>query len=225
MKYIIGNWKSNKNNAEVESWFGEFSKTYEKLNRPRFDNLQIIICPPFVYLPESKKYLEKFSLPIYLGAQDISPFPQGAYTGEITGKMISDYAEYVLIGHSERRKYFSETDSLLREKVNMATASGLKPVFCIPDKDTEIPENVTIAAYEPVFAIGTGQADNPQSANNVAKSVKDTRKASVVIYGGSVTPENIRQFLTAGDIDGVLPGKASLDPVVFWEMIRNAPLS
>lgn len=221
MKYIIGNWKSNKTEKDVEDWFLVIKKYFDNSTLNLF-NLEIIICPPNIYLKRVKELRDDNRLPIKIGAQNISPFGEGAYTGEINGRMLSEYAQYVIIGHSERRKNFKEDDSLLEEKANQAQTFNLKPIFCLPDEKTFIPQNVKIIAYEPVFAIGTGKADTPENANKVGEFIKNRKRDSVFIYGGSVTENNIVSFLNAGSIDGVLPGKASLDPHNFWEMIKNA---
>ena len=107
---IVGNWKANKTIKEVKEWIEEFSGAWKSGNRKHQD-LEIALCPPFTLLYLLKLLISEFCLPIKLGAQDISPFPDGAYTGEISGRMLSDLAvNYVLVGHSERRRYFAETD-------------------------------------------------------------------------------------------------------------------
>lgn len=222
MRYIIGNWKSNKDSQQVEEWFRTFAGLYNQNKSIKFNNLEIVVCPPFVYLPQAKKLKGDFCLPIKLGAQDVSPFADGAYTGEISGKMLSDFVEYVIIGHSERRLNFHENKTLLTEKVKRVKEAGLKSIFCIPDKDAFIPSNVLAVAYEPVWAIGTGKADTPKKASEIAQAIKQNGQISLIIYGGSVTPDNVKSFLTAPYIDGVLPGRASLDPLKFWEIIFNA---
>ena len=135
--------------------------------------------------------------------------------------MIKEYAEYVLIGHSERRKYFHEDDKLLAEKVTRAMEAGLKVVYCVPDEKTEVPQNVDLIAYEPVWAIGTGKADTPENASQVIGIIKQKYPQNQVIYGGSVTPENVVSFVSQSNIDGVLPGGASLDPVKFSQMVES----
>lgn len=221
-KYIIGNWKSNKNLSDVRSWFTEFSSLYKSDNQISLDKLEIVICPPFIYLPEAEKLIKKFNLPISLGAQDVSPFPQGAYTGEVEAHQIADFAKFVLIGHSERRSNFGETDKLLFAKVDQADKNGLQVVYCVPDNQTKIPQSVTMVAYEPVWAIGTGKTESGENAVKVADSIRDNLKTAKIIYGGSVNSKNITDFLEGVGLDGVLPGGASLDAGSFWEMIVNA---
>lgn len=221
MKYIIGNWKSNKNSTEVADWFKKIADLM-KSKSLNFSNLEIIICPPFLYLPQAKAYRDEMKLPIKIGAQDVSPFSYGAYTGEIASLQLKDFAEYVIIGHSERRNYFKETDDMLSNKVREARRWNLQEIYCIQDEATPLSKDVTLVAYEPVYAIGTGIAETPQKASSVALSVKKNRQVKGVIYGGSVKPDNILSFLTAEGIDGVLPGGASLNPESFWELIVNA---
>ena len=224
-KYIIGNWKSNKTSSEVESWFKTIKGFYEKDNSIKLDNLEIVVCPPFIHIPAAKKLLDTLALPIKLGAQNVSPFGFGAYTGEVSAIQLSEYVQYVIIGHSERRFSFAENDEILAKKVDQARAAKLQTIFCVPDEKTAVPRSVEIVAYEPVWAIGTGKTENPQHASEIAKSIKTTYKIDNVIYGGSVKADNIKSFLTTQDIDGVLPGAASLDPSTFWEMIKSATVS
>ena len=221
-KYIIGNWKSNKTSAEVEEWFIQSKDVYEREKNSITDDIRIILCPSFIHLKEAHELSRKYNLPIRLGAQDISPFGAGAYTGEIAASQIADLVEYVIIGHSERRTFLGENETLLTQKTEQVLKAKLIPIYCIQDEKTPIPEGIAMVAYEPVFAIGTGQAETPAKANEIAQKVRQKRKVDTFIYGGSVNPDNIESFLTLGEIDGVLPGGASLTPALFWEMIRNA---
>ncbi len=205
---IAGNWKSNKTASESEIWLQNF--------RIERTNVTVILCVPFTLLSVMKK--GSFSL----GAQDISPFEEGAYTGEISGKMIKEFADWVIIGHSERRKYFGETDDLLAKKAERAKSAGLKIIYCVPDDTTRIPAGVDVVAYEPVWAIGSGKSETPENANSVIVSIKAKSQVSMAIYGGSVTAENVAAFTVQPAIDGVLPGGASLDPEKFAALIRNA---
>ena len=158
---------------------------------------------------------------IKIGAQNVSPFGEGAYTGEINAKQIKDFAEYVLIGHSERRKNFAETDDMLKKKTEISMNNGLKPIFLVQSKNAIIPQGVEVVAYEPVFAIGSGNPDTPENADEVAGVLKSENEYQV-LYGGSVTPENVRNFTSKANINGVLVGGASLDPEEFYKIIENA---
>lgn len=221
-KYVIGNWKSNKNIVETENWFKTFKEQFSQNKNILWENLEVVICPPFVLLPRVAKLRDDYQLPIKIGAQDISPFSNGAYTGEISGSMIAEFASYVIIGHSERRNNFGESDKLLSEKVKRAKEAKLISIYCIQNETTSIPDGVDVVAYEPIWAIGTGKTDTPENADKVARAVKQKWNGKTLIYGGSVTPDNIKSFITTEHIDGVLPGGASLDPSKFWEMIVNA---
>lgn len=224
-KYIIGNWKSNKTSSEVEVWFKAYKEFYEKEKSIKLDNLEIVICPPFVHIPQAKKLRDSLDLPIKLGAQNVSPFGFGAYTGEVSATQLSEYVQYVIIGHSERRFSFTENDEVLTKKVDQARAAKLRTIFCVPDEKTAVPRSVEIVAYEPVWAIGTGKAETPRHASEIASAIKATYKVDYVIYGGSVNADNIKSFLNTQEIGGVLPGAASLDPSIFWEMIKSATVS
>lgn len=210
--YIVANWKSSKTTFEARQWLQEFQMSTDK---------EIVVCPSFTLLPIMKKTIQELKLPIKLGAQDISPFGEGAYTGEINGKQIKEFADYVIIGHSERRSHFQEDDAILEKKVQMAKSYNLEPIFCVQDGKTIIPQGVAIAAYEPIFAIGSGNPDTPQNANDVAKKIKDQTNITV-LYGGSVTSVNVHQFTNESSISGVLVGGTSLDVKEFSQIIHHA---
>lgn len=212
-RLIVGNWKSNKTVVEAKKWLQELANSKSLMaNR---EGLQIVVCAPFIVLAPMKEEIAKLSLPIVLGAQDVSPFPDGAYTGEVSGRMIKEVADWVLIGHSERRKYFTETDELLARKVHEAKDAGLSVIYCVPDAEAQVPDGVDVIAYEPVWAIGTGKTEDPKAAASVLAALKTKTGVEKGIYGGSVTAETVASFLAEAAIDGVLPGKASLDPQAF----------
>ena len=219
--FIIANWKSNKTIEEAEKWFHDFS---EKLKSEALDltSKEIIVCPSFTVLEHANYCSKNLNLPIKFGAQNISPFDKGAYTGEIFGAQIKEFAQYVIIGHSERRQNFSENNEMLSEKVLMAKKYNLIPIFCIQNEETSVPEGIDIIAYEPPTAIGTGNPDTPENAQRVARLVSEKTKAQHVIYGGSVTSSNVRTFTDMPNISGLLVGQASLDPVEFLQIIKNA---
>lgn len=214
--FIVANWKSNKTAKEAEDWLNELKNANVDVA-----NKETIICPPFVLLYKLNSVIKELNLPIKLGAQDISPSDEGAYTGEVNGKQIKEFADLVIIGHSERRQNFKETDEMLVKKVQMAQKYLLTPIFCVQNKDTFIPEGVKLVAYEPVGAIGTGNPDTPENAERVAKAVKE-KGIQFVLYGGSVTSENVKSFASMSNLDGVLVGSASLDASEFGKIIQNA---
>lgn len=221
MKYIIGNWKSNKNQNEVSSWFDQFNNLYSQNKNIDLNNLEIVLLAPFIYLPQVKSLVSQYNLPLKIGAQNLSPFQMGAYTGEVNSFQLADFCDYVLIGHSERRKYFHEDNDILMKKVIEAEKAHLKTIYCVGDAKTNIPDTISIVAYEPVWAIGTGTAETPDKAQEVARIIKEKQSVKTVIYGGSVSPSNIALYLGQEDIDGVLPGGASLDPSIFWQLVTN----
>ena len=218
--FIAGNWKSNKTIVQTKDWFDNFK--LKSLNFKFSEGLKIVLCVPFTLLSISKQLIDEYSLPLELAAQDISPFDSGAYTGEVNALQIKELAEWVIIGHSERRTLFSETDDVLTKKVQQAKTVGLHIIYCVSDADIKVPENVDVVAYEPVWAIGTGKTDTPENANQVIEAIKKKTNISTVIYGGSVTADNVNSFVSMPSIDGVLPGGASLDPEKFYNLILKA---
>lgn len=208
---IIANWKSHMLEKQAQSWLEDMKNTLETTKKT------VVVCPPFTLLSPLSA-----DTSLLLGAQDISPYGMGAYTGAVNGEQIKEFATYVLIGHSERRQYFKEDDALLTQKVAMAKEHDLIPVFCVQGKDTMVPEGVEIVAYEPIWAIGTGTAESPEEANAIASDVKAKSDVKTVIYGGSVTAKNVASFTEMDAIDGVLVGSASLKPQEFSQIIQNA---
>jgi triosephosphate isomerase (TIM) len=198
---------------------------------------EVLVCPPFVYLP-----LLKGST---LGAQNVSYEDKGAYTGEISAGMLTDLkVKYVIIGHSERRKYFGETDETVNKKIKKALAAGLKVIFCIGEtaeerdagKKNEVLErqikngimgienikDINIA-YEPVWAIGTGNncsvEETKESVNFIRKLVKAKTR---ILYGGSVKSENSGAYIKEAGANGLLVGGASLNPEEFIKIVKSA---
>lgn len=219
--FIAGNWKSNKTMEEAVQWRTKFASNITDIASDIIQ-VPVVVCVPYTLLPIMKQDNQKTPLPVALAAQNVSKFDEGAYTGEVTGKMIKEFADWVLIGHSERRKYFGESDADLSVKVEKAHAAGLKVIFCVPDDTTPIPKGVEVVAYEPVWAIGTGKTDSPENANTVVASIKNKSGATIVLYGGSVIGDNVASFVTQPSIDGVLPGGASLDPDKFSHLVHAA---
>lgn len=217
--YIVANLKSNKNEIEAKNWLEEFKKIKDLSQILK--EKEVIICPPFTLLSLFSSFMFSNSLPVKIGAQNVSPFNEGAYTGEINAKQIKDYASYVILGHSERRSNFKESDDMLLNKVKVSLEYGLSPIYCVQDKGTLVPEGVNLLAYEPVFAIGSGTPDTPENAENVANFIK-TKGNYQILYGGSVTPQNVKSFTNKESLNGVLVGQASLDPNEFIEIIKNA---
>jgi triosephosphate isomerase len=211
--FIVANWKSNKLASEINAYAG----IQQESNELR----EVIICPPFTLLSNFKTLIDEKKLSYKLGAQNISPYTAGAYTGEINGQQIKEFADYVIIGHSERRSKFGESEDALKEKVEQALANKLTPIYCIQDENTFVPDGASLVAYEPVSAIGTGNPDTPENAEKVATAVMSKNPhVEFMLYGGSVTPENIASFVEQEHINGVLIGGASLDPERFEKLIN-----
>jgi triosephosphate isomerase len=221
MKHIViaGNWKSNKTTAEALLWLQNFK---EHAKHIPMGTVTVVLCVPFTLLYTLKEAIAADKLPIFLGAENVSPFQDGAETGEESARMIKDLADWVIIGHSERRKNFHETDEILAQKVGQAVAAGLKIIYCVPDDTTPVPAGVGVVAYEPMWAIGTGRSDTPQNAGSVISSIKAKSQVGTVLYGGSVTTENVASYVGEPAIDGVLPGGASLNAETFAAIIENA---
>lgn len=217
---IVANIKSYKTENEAKEWLENFKKIKEF--EQSLDSKKIIICPSFTLLSLFNSYISNNSLPVKIGAQNVSPFDEGAYTGEVNAKQIKDFAEFVLIGHSERRNNFGETDAMLSKKTELSLKYGLTPIFLVQEKDNLIPQGIEIIAYEPVFAIGSGNPDTPENADQIASAIKSKNNNYKILYGGSVTSENVKSFTSMSNINGVLVGGASLNPEEVIKIIQNA---
>ncbi len=214
--WIIANWKSNKTIAEALDWV---SKVGPQI--PKRDDLKVVVCPTFSCLSEVKKAITVGNFPILLGVQDLSPFDAGAYTGEESASLLKQLVNLSLIGHSERRQNFHEDDDMVAKKVNQALENGITPLVCIQGKETPVPQGCKLVAYEPVFAIGTGNADTPDNASKVATFLKQDNQEIAVLYGGSVNPSNVKSFLEKENISGVLVGNASLNAEEFIKIVKE----
>lgn len=217
-KWIVANWKSNKIISEALAWIDEVGP---KL--PRRENLKVAVCPVFTAVEEVKKAVLVGNYPILVGAQDLSPFEDGPYTGEESARILSELVDLVILGHSERRQNFGETDEMVAEKVAQAKKFNIIPLVCVQNENIPVPEGVTLVAYEPVFAIGTGSPDTPADAARVAEILQGKSQDNLsVLYGGSVTSENAKPFLQQENLAGLLIGGASLDPAEFLKIVAVA---
>jgi triosephosphate isomerase (TIM) len=218
--WLIANWKSNKTISEALDWISLVGP-----NVPRRDDLKIVICSTFSTLSEIKKAITVGNFPLMVGSQDLSPFGEGAYTGEEAAIFLKDLVELSIIGHSERRENFLESDELIARKVKQALQNNIIPLVCVQGSDALVPDSCKLIAYEPIFAIGTNNPDTPENANNVANALKKLysfpNNEIEVLYGGSVTSENISSFLNQFSISGALIGKASLDAQEFLKIIQK----
>jgi len=231
--FIVGNWKSNKTVTEALAWLEKFKSLNPSYTS---EEKEVIICPPFTLLSDMKKYIDENNLPIKLGVQNVSPFAEGAYTGEVSAREAKDFVTHALVGHSERRKYFNETDKDVLAKIKLLLENNITPVLCISDikqleyylKEDDILVNNAdkiIFVYEPPSAIsggGTFHAANTSDINtNSAEIEKMIGKAIITLYGGSVNPENAAEIFGLEHIHGGLPGQASLDAEKLMQIITS----
>jgi len=245
---IAGNWKMNKTFSEAQDFFSDLTDYLEDL---QCKNTQTIICPPTVFLELATDFAAESKL--LIGAQNVSNITSGARTGEISASMLSSIeCDYCIIGHSERRKYYGETDELVNGKIKLLQEEDVIPIVCVGEtleereigiiKDVIVNQlegafqDVTldkeiIVAYEPVWAIGTGKTATPQQAQEVHSLIRSwfiehytqaLAEELPILYGGSVKPDNLKDLLQQPDIDGGLIGGASLDLEQVKQMINIA---
>lgn len=228
--FVIANWKCNKTITEALEWLRQVGPKLSGYN-----SIQVVLCPSFVALFPVKQAVERAGYRLKLGAQNVAMVEAGAYTGEVSAKMIAPLADYAIIGHSERRKYYGETNSDVVKKTELLLNSGITPLLCVSDLaqlDFYIKEGPVILqqaqdivfVYEPARAISQGGAYHPEvpaDANDQASQIKTkiSQKARV-IYGGSINPDNIADFFSQEHIAGGLIGQASLDPMTFLRLLH-----
>lgn len=242
---IAGNWKMYKTAGDAVAFADAFSELIAG-----YEDVEAVVCPPFTALEALSRFA---GAGFAIGAQNMHPQPEGAYTGEVSAAMLVDLGvKYVIVGHSERRQYFGETNRSVNEKVRAAFAAGLLPIMCVGesmeqrqrgetqallqdqvrqglmDIDANDLSNI-IVAYEPIWAIGTGQTATPQDANDAIRHIRavmgslagpDVAAGVRIQYGGSVKPDNIATLMNEPDIDGALVGGASLDPASFAAIVK-----
>jgi triosephosphate isomerase len=227
MILVVGNWKMNPNSPK------KAKEIFEKIES-KVKNLksEIVICPPFLYLPILKPKIKNLKL----GAQNIFWEEKGAFTGEISAKMIKSFgAKYVILGHVERKKYFSEKIWMIKKKMETAQKENLKPIICIGEmkkiKDPkkilkkevialiEKTKKLPIFAYEPCWAVGSKRPCPPKRAKEILDFLKKFLKTKI-LYGGSVNPKIAKDYIKAG-FDGLLVGSLSLNPDQFSKIIKS----
>lgn len=247
---MAGNWKMNLNHLEA---IAHVQKLAFALSDKDYDAVEVAVLPPFTDLRSVQTLVDGDKLKIKYGAQDISAHDSGAYTGEISGPMLAKLkCAYVAVGHSERRQYHHETDELCNAKVKAAFKYGITPILCVgegldvrkageqvpytlaqvegglQDVPAEQAETIVIA-YEPVWAIGTGEVATPEDAQEVCGAIRG-RLAELysqeladkvrIQYGGSVKGGNVAAIMAQPDVDGALVGGAALDTDEFVKIVR-----
>lgn len=249
---MAGNWKMNLNHVEAA---GVVQKLAWSLKDAKYeaDKAEAAIMVPFTDLRTVQTLVEGDKLPLTYGAQDVSVHASGAYTGEVSVDMLGKLkCDYVVLGHSERREYHGETDSIVNAKAQRVLEAGMTPIICVGEslavrKDGQqvphvldqvrstlaglTPEAVAglVIAYEPIWAIGTGEVATPEDAQEVCGAIRrfvadelqgaEAAEGVRVLYGGSVKSSNIDEIMAQPDVDGALVGGASLDPEEFAKIV------
>jgi triosephosphate isomerase (TIM) len=227
---IAGNWKMYKGPAEA----AEFCLG---LREQELDGVDVVVCPPYLSLAVAVQLLA--GTEIAVAAQNVHWQDEGAYTGEVSARMLRELGVYgTIVGHSERRQYFGETDETVGKRVHAALQAGLFVIACVGETEEEResgqtedvlrrqlsvlePDDNLVVAYEPVWAIGTGKTATPELAQEAHSFIKSLLDAPV-LYGGSVKPENAAELLAQAHLDGALVGGASLDLESFTAICRAA---
>lgn len=215
--WIIANWKANKTISEALEWISAVGPQI-----PKKDDLKIVVCPTFICLEQVAKEVKVGNYNLMVGSQDFSVFGTGAYTGEQPAFLLSSLVSLSILGHSERRKNFNESNEMIAQKAKNALEVNIIPLVCVQGEETEVPGGVDLIAYEPVWAIGTGNPDTSENANKVAMNIKQKSGQDLkVLYGGSINSTNVKSFIKQENINGVLVGKASLDASEFVRIIKK----
>ena len=247
---MAGNWKMNLNHLEAIAFVQKLAYT---LTDKDYDGVEVAVLPPYTDIRSVQTMVDGDRLQLVYGAQDLSAHDSGAYTGEISGPMLAKLGcTYVVIGHSERREYHAESDELVNAKVQAAARSGLVPILCVGERLevrreggqvahttaqlraalADVPADkarTLVVAYEPVWAIGTGEVATPEDAQEVCAELRttlaelytgDLADGIRILYGGSVKPDNVAGIMAQTDVDGALVGGASLSVEDFAAIVR-----
>ena len=225
-KYVLANWKSHKTVEEGKQWLAKFFKVY----RPD-PQVEVILAPSYIHLVPLYNMLQNMEFPsLSLAVQDVSPFPLGAYNGAVAAAMVRDMAAYAIIGHSERRRYFHETDQDVANKVSEARSADIKPIVCVDQPYArsqmaalrEDDLNDLIIGYGPVEAIGINIPKSPTKTREKIEEFSIIAPDKPILYGGSINQDNAGDFLKIPGVAGLMAGTASLDPEEFARICRTA---
>ncbi|PZR51929.1 triose-phosphate isomerase [Xylanimonas oleitrophica] len=249
---MAGNWKMNLDHQEAIATVQKLAWTLKDAKHD-YSSVEVVVVPPFTDLRSVQTLVDGDKLEVRYAAQDVSQHESGAYTGEISATMLSKLGcSYVVLGHSERREYHAESDELVNAKVKAALGKGLTPILCVGEgldvrkAGDQVAYTLAqvegglagvskdqaagvVIAYEPVWAIGTGEVATPDDAQEVCGAIRqklaelydtDVADAVRVLYGGSVKSGNVAQIMAQPDVDGALVGGASLDPEEFAKIVR-----
>ncbi|HEV2376699.1 MAG TPA: triose-phosphate isomerase [Streptosporangiaceae bacterium] len=252
---MAGNWKMHYSHLEAIAHAQKLAFT---LSDKDYEAVEVAVIPPFTALRSVQTLVAGDKLRIVYGAQDLSPYDQGAYTGDVSGTMLAKLAcTYVLAGHSERRQYHHEDDAVVNAKVKAALRNSLVPIMCIGEQlevrraDNHVAHCISqldggiaglkaaevagmVIAYEPVWAIGTGEVASPEHAQEMTAAIRarvsdlhggDAAESVRILYGGSVKVGNVAAIMAQPDIDGALVGGASLDVGEFAAICRYRELA
>lgn len=216
---IIANWKSNQAFDQVVDWFGVIGP-----NVP--GNIELVVCPPSIWLKPIRDLINQKSFNVKVGAQDISKFSIGPYTGELPADLARGVIDCCIIGHSERRQLFGETSADLLDKFNHLSRNGITPIYFLDTSQIEelkpIANSDLVVAYEPIEAIGSGNAQPVEEVRIAVEKIKQIAHESRVLYGGSVDENNLLNYLSLEDLEGALVGTASLDSSQFLTLLEKA---
>ncbi len=247
---IAGNWKMNLDHLQAIAFVQKLSWGLKDVGH-NYGEVEVAVFPPFTDLRSVQTLLAADKLSLSLGAQDVSPHESGAYTGDVSARMLAKLdVRYVLVGHSERRGGHGESPELVGEKARAAHAAGLVPVICVGETADDLEQHGAAAiplaqlesalatlpsdaefvvAYEPVWAIGSGQAATADQAEEVARALRESLRdlrgddraaATRILYGGSVSSQNVAGFLRQPNVDGALVGGASLKVDEFTRIVQ-----
>lgn len=249
---MAANWKCNQRWEDCEQFVSDLSELLPELFTPDAEPaVEVLVCPPFPYLALLGTLLEDAA--VYIGGQDVSRFTGGAFTGDVAAGMLDDLqCDYCIVGHSERRNVFGDTDEIIAAKLACLQEVSLLPVLCVGEslatreageavsftlgqlkavksQLAELETGQLVVAYEPVWAIGTGRNAGAADAQEMCGAIRDwlsrnlsaeAAAATPILYGGSVKPDNAREYFAQPDVDGALVGGASLQADSFAQLIK-----